>query len=168
MTRTALVSVFFVTLAAALSGCVDKFADRAYQRGDYETTARDLQPLAEGGELRAQYDLALLYDKGLGVPQSDAKARYWYTRAAERGDPRAQYNLALMYMNGQGIASDYVRAYYWFSMAMVRGDLNAPSAREYLLEKMTPAQVKEAQQDVENQLATGQIPVFHNVPHEGP
>jgi len=167
MRNKILVSIALAVLTATLSGCADKVADRAYQRGDYETAARDLQPLAEGGEVRAQYDLALLYDKGSGVPQSDAKALYWYSRAAERGDPRAQYNLALMYMNGQGVPPDYVRAYYWLSMAIVRGDLKAPSAREFLLEKMTPAQITEARQDVENQLATGQIPVFHNVPHDG-
>jgi hypothetical protein len=142
-------------------------ADRAYQRGDYATVVRDLQPKADGGDVRAQFDLAVLYDKGQGVPQDDAKARYWYTLAAEHGEKRAQYNLALMYMNGQGVPPDYIRAYYWLSMAILQGDLNAPSAREYLTDMMTSQQLKEAQKLVENQVSTGQLPVFHTVPQGG-
>jgi len=155
-------------ITVALAGCVDKMADRAYQRGDYATVVRDLEPKAEGGDVRAQYDLGVLYDKGLGVPQDDAKALYWYKLAAEHGEKRAQYNLALMYMNGQGVPPDYIRAYYWLSMAIVQGDLNAPGAREYVTGKMTPQQLKEAQQLVEDQLRTGQLPVFHTIPHDGP
>jgi TPR repeat protein len=166
--RIRLPKLAVIALVALATGCVDKTADRAYQRGDYQTTARDLQSLAEGGEARAQYDLALLYDKGLGVPQDDGKALYWYRRAAEQGEKRAQYNLALMYMNGQGVVPDYIRAYYWLSMAQVQGDLNAPAAREYLADKMAPHQVKEAQLLVDARIQRGELPVFHNEPPQGP
>jgi TPR repeat protein len=168
MTRTALVAIAMLALASFIHACVDKAADRAYQRGDYDAAARKLQPLAEGGEVRAQYDLALLYDKGLGVPQDDAKALYWYKRAAEHGETRAQYNLALMYMNGQGIQPDYIRSYYWFSMAASQGHLAAPGAREYLIEKMTREQIAEGQKLVDVRLRTGQLPVFQNLSHESP
>ena len=151
-----------LTLVVMLTACEDRRADKAYLRGDYGQTAKELEGLANLGEPRAQYDLALLYDKGLGVPQSDTEALRWYTRAAEQGNTRAQYNLALMYMNGQGVDPNLIQAYYWLSLSIAQGDKNAPAARDYLTEKMTPGQIKEAQNLVRERLAEGLRPV---VPH---
>jgi TPR repeat protein len=163
-------SVVLLTLSLSLglsAGCQDRRADKAYLKGDYEKSAKELESLANMGEPRAQYDLAVLYDKGLGVPQSDAQALKWYSRAAEHGDRRAQYNLGLMYMNGQGIPPDYVLAYYWISLSLAQGDEHAAAAREYLAEKMTPEQIAHAQNMVTERLRTAQRPepqVHHGAP----
>src|SRR5262249_53410150 len=58
--------------------------------------------LAEQGEAWAQFNLAQMYDKGEGVPQSYAEAAKWYRKAAEQGDASAQDNLGAMYHFGQG------------------------------------------------------------------
>jgi TPR repeat protein len=142
-----------------VSACEDRRADKAYLRDDYGKTAKDLEGLANLGEPRAQYDLALLYDKGVGVPQNDAEARRWYTRAAEQGDARAQYNLGLMYMNGQGVLPNPVLAYYWVSLSVAQGNGHAPSARDYLAEKMTSEQIEEANKLVQERLARGLRPL---------
>ncbi len=65
----------------------------AYQRGDYVTTLREWRPLAEQGNAKAQYGLALMYGKGLGVRQDYAKALQWWRKAAKQCDAGAQYNL---------------------------------------------------------------------------
>ena len=124
--------------------------------------------MANLGEARAQYDLALLYDQGLGVPQSDAQALLWYQRAAEHGDRRAQYNLGLMHMNGQGMAPNVVHAYFWLSLSLAQGDTNAPAAREYLIEKMTPEQIEEAKNHVRKRLTEGERPAPEGVHHDQP
>ena len=160
--RYGLLTMWALTLVVALTACEDGRADKAYLRGDYGKTAKELEGLANLGEPRAQYDLALLYDKGLGVPQSDAEARRWYTRAAEHGDARAQYNLGLMYMNGQGVEPNLVLAYYWVSLSVAQGNANAPPARDYLTEKMTHAQIEEANKLVSGRLAKG---LRQEVPH---
>ena len=98
-----LLIVCALALLFSVPACEDRRADRAYLRGDYDKALADIQFLAHGGEARAQYDLGLMYDKGQGVPQSDAEAMRWYERAAEQGEPRAQYNLGLMHLNGQGV-----------------------------------------------------------------
>ena len=147
------------TMVVLLTACEDRRADKAYLRGDYGKTVKELEGLANLGDPRAQYDLALLYDKGLGVPQSDAEARRWYTRAAEQGDARAQYNLGLMYMNGQGVQPNLILAYYWVSLAGAQGDENAQSARGYLTEKMTQGQIDEAKKLVHESLAKGLSPL---------
>jgi TPR repeat protein len=124
-------------LLLSVAACEDRRADKAYLRGDYDKALVDIQFLAHGGEARAQYDLALMYDKGQGVPQSDAEAMRWYERAAAQGEPRAQYNLGLMHLNGQGVPPDVVKAYYWISLSARHGNAHALDARDYLSEKMS-------------------------------
>ena len=131
---------FFVVLA----GCEDRRADKAYLRGDYESAARELKFLANKGEARAQYDLAVMYDKGQGVPQNNEEAAKWYERAAEQGEPRAQYNLGLMYMNGQGLPRSLPRAYYWVSLSARHGDEHAVDAKDYLTQRMTREEMSHA------------------------
>lgn len=140
----ALFTLWAFMLVTVFTACEDRRADKAYLRGDYAKTAKELEGLANLGEPRAQYDLAILYDKGLGEPQSDAEALRWYTRAAEQGDARAQYNLGVMHMNGQGVEPNLVLAYYWVSLSAAQGNAKASAARDYLAETMTPAQIEEA------------------------
>jgi hypothetical protein len=132
------------------SACEDRRADKAYVRGNYDKALTDLQFLADGGEPRAQYDLGLMYDRGDGVSQSDAKAMRWYERAAEQGEPRAQYNLGLMYLNGQGVPPDVVRAYYWIGLSANRGNVHAREARDYVAEKMSMEQIAESKRLIRN------------------
>src|SRR5262245_25948023 len=102
-----------ILVVTILYGCEDRRADRAYLRGDYKKSVEELQALANLGDSRAEYDLGVIYDQGIGVPQSDAQAFLWYSRAAQHGEPKAQYNLGLMYLNGQGMQPNFVLAYYW-------------------------------------------------------
>jgi TolA-binding protein len=46
----------------------------AYERGDYATAMRLWRPLADRGNGDAQYNLGVMYDKGLGVRPNDAVA----------------------------------------------------------------------------------------------
>ncbi|MGD9536786.1 MAG: tetratricopeptide repeat protein [Alphaproteobacteria bacterium] len=94
---------------------------QAYAAGDYETVLKEWLPLAEGGHRRAQYNLGLMYDDGQGVDQDDAKAVYWYRKAAESGHDGAQNNLGLMYASGQGVRRDDVEAVAWWRKAAEQG-----------------------------------------------
>ena len=68
----------------------------AYQNGDYATALRELQPLAEQGDANAQYNLGLMYDKGLGVPQDEKTALKWLTLAKRQGVAYSQENLGFL------------------------------------------------------------------------
>ncbi len=54
-----------------------------------------MKALAEQGMAAAQYNLALMYDNGEGVPENDAEAVKWYRKAADQGNAEAQSNLGL-------------------------------------------------------------------------
>ncbi len=58
----------------------------AAKRGDYATALRELRPLAEQGNAKAQSGLAVMYFLGLGVPQDYGEAAKWARKAAEHGD----------------------------------------------------------------------------------
>ena len=70
----------------------------AYNNGDYATALKEWKPLAEEGDVDAQYYLGVLYDNGDGVPQDYKEAVRWYTLAAKQGDVDAQYNLSLIHI----------------------------------------------------------------------
>lgn len=52
-----------------------------------------LQREAQAGDPDAQYNLAYLYENGLGVPKDEAKALELYQQAAAQGHSAAQDNL---------------------------------------------------------------------------
>ena len=65
------------------------------------------------------------YANGRGVPEDDAKAVYWYRKAAEQGIAKAQSNLGLMYDNGEGVSEDDAKAVYWYRKSAERGHAKA-------------------------------------------
>ncbi|HVQ80387.1 MAG: hypothetical protein WBY84_18910 [Pseudolabrys sp.] len=60
-------------------------ADAALKRRDYAAALRFIRPLAEQGDASAQYNLGVLYDNGLGVPQDKVRAYMWFTLSAAQG-----------------------------------------------------------------------------------
>ena len=57
----------------------------AYERGDYDTAFKEFQPLAEQGEMVAQWSLGVMYERGRGVPKDSVQAYRWNTLAAAKG-----------------------------------------------------------------------------------
>src|SRR5262245_32765828 len=93
-TKTVAVCVELTVLCLLIGGCIeDRRADKAYQHGEYSKTVKELRYLAEHGDVRAQYDLGVLYDTGQGVPQDHHEAMSCDHRAAEQGEAREQNHL---------------------------------------------------------------------------
>jgi uncharacterized protein len=76
-------------LAATLvwhPACADLFtASLAYQKGDYEQAFRLYRELAELGQPKAQFNLAVMYANGQGTRPSDINAYAWALLAQENG-----------------------------------------------------------------------------------
>ncbi len=84
------------------------------------------------------------------MPQDDAVAVGWWRKAAEQGHAKAQYNLGFMYAKGRGVTQDYVQAYMWIDLAVANyfsqtNRHRAARFRQRIAERMTPAQISEAQ-----------------------
>ena len=117
----------------------------AYKSGDYATALREWRPLAKQGDADAQFYLGGMYDTGRGVPQDYKTAVKWYRLAAEQGNDTAMFTLSVTYEDGQGVKQDLVYAHIWRSIAAMNGDFVASMQIDGLEEKMTPAQIAEAQ-----------------------
>lgn len=73
-----------------------------------------IHKLAQDGDAESQYRLATRYESGHGEPQDNAKALYWFKRAAENGHVMAKKSLAHIYAKGlDGVAPDPTAAAYW-------------------------------------------------------
>lgn len=94
----------------------DKASD-AWSNGDYVTALRELRPLVEQGNAKAQYFLGVMYANGQGVSKDYSEAAKLYILSAEQGYSPAQYNLGLLYGNGYGVLQDYLEAVKWLKLA---------------------------------------------------
>jgi formylglycine-generating enzyme required for sulfatase activity len=118
----------------------------AYNKGDYVTALLEFQPLAEDGDPSSQYNIALMYAKGRGVPKDYKQALDWYSKAAEQGHVHAQHNLGFLYASGQGVSQDYIRAYAWWSLAALQGDEEAKQNLGTASERMSSEQITKAKE----------------------
>lgn len=84
---------------------------------NYRMAFEKLEPLAEGGYPRAQYQLGRLYITGKGVIKDVMQAGYWYELAAHRGNAYAQNELASLYIDGSGVDRDMDAAMNWLRKA---------------------------------------------------
>jgi TPR repeat protein len=98
---------------------------RVFQTGDYATAIEEWRPLAEAGNIDAQYILGLMNLNGEGIPQDYAKAIKWLHRAAKAGNADAQFSLANMYRKGKGVEQDHAKAITWYRRAAEAGDASA-------------------------------------------
>lgn len=98
---------------------------KAYNKKDYATAMQEWQEAAAKGETLSENNIGVLYDKGLGVPQDDAKAFEWYTRAANHGVAVAQFTLGNKYDLALGVAQDYKQAIEWYIKAAEQGHVLA-------------------------------------------
>jgi TPR repeat protein len=93
----------------------------AYLRGDYELAQREFRPLAERGNVLAQYKLGVMYNNGEGVRQDFSEAVRWFHRAAILGYAPAQNSLAVKYEKGQGVKRNYSEAVKWYRYSAKQG-----------------------------------------------
>ena len=100
---------------------------------------------AQQGFALAQANLAQMLASGQGVARDPSEAVQWYRKAAEQNDATAQFLLGSALFLGEGAAQDYVDAYKWINLAAAQGHLAAAEHRLTVSEKMTPAQIAEAQ-----------------------
>ena len=112
---------------------------------DYAEAVKWFRAAAKQGHAGGQNDLGVMYDNGLVVLQDYAEAVKWYRMASEQGYAKAQFFLGFMYLSGQGVPQDYVQAHLWFNIAAAHGNKIAREARDIIADKMTPAQIAEAQ-----------------------
>jgi localization factor PodJL len=98
----------------AAPGATDKLPPAAVGPG--------LRSAALAGNPAAEYELAVRYAEGRGVPPSIEQAVHWFERAANHGLAPAQYRLGSLYEKGQGVKKDLEAARRLYTAAANKGN----------------------------------------------
>jgi uncharacterized protein len=94
----------------------------AYQSNDLPLAYKKFLEAAKEGHADSQFNVALMYEKGIGVSKDEKEAVVWYGKAASQGNAAAQFNLGVLYENGSGTKVDFAKANEWYRKASVQGD----------------------------------------------
>jgi TPR repeat protein len=94
----------------------------AYQANDLPLAYAAFLAAAEDGHADSQFNVALMYEKGIGVGKDEKEAMVWYGKSALQGNASAQFNLGVFYENGRGTKVDFAKANEWYRKASVQGD----------------------------------------------
>lgn len=94
----------------------------AYQAGNLDLALKEFRAASEKGDSNAQYNLAMMYERGIGLAKDEKQALLWYQKSSVLGNSNAQFNLAVLFENGRGTAVDFGQAHRWYRKAAVQGD----------------------------------------------
>lgn len=94
-----------------------------------------------------QRSLGIAYARGSAVARDDAEAFKWLLSAAYLKDAIAQEWVGGFYEKGRFVLPDPVAAHMWYTLALARDPsrTNTRTALERVADKLTPAQLAEAQ-----------------------
>jgi TPR repeat protein len=112
---------------------------------DFTEASMWFRKAADQGDAVGEYLLGYQYANGIGVALDYSEAMIWFRKAAEQGHSVAKVQLGVMYAEGRGVPQDYVIAHMWFSLAAAQGEQRAVETLAMAEQRMTPAQIAEAQ-----------------------
>jgi TPR repeat protein len=99
---------------------------RYVKEKEYKKAIAIFESLAQKPYDKVQYDLALLYEQGLGTPQDYNKSLHWFTKSAENKNRDALNFLAQKYYNGWGVDANKTKAK---ELLIKSKDLNSTTAK---------------------------------------
>lgn len=101
---------------------------------EYPTQSNNLVPIdvvaafewfkaaAQHEHVPSMAELALCYELGCGVDQSDESALHWYTRAANAGHSASHYSVGEHFEEARGVRMDHEEACLWYYRAARLGE----------------------------------------------
>jgi hypothetical protein len=104
-------------------------ASTEFDNKNYQLAFQMFQTLANEGDSKSQYNVALMYSLGKGIKQDQKQAFNWYSKSAQQGNYSAQFELGKIYSKGWGVTKNNYLAFEWFFKAAQSND----SLHQYLL-----------------------------------
>lgn len=118
--------IILVCIGYASSIFADELNGNEPQKSFWETYTSALR-----GDKVSQFNVGVIYERGIGVDKNQSMAANWYLKAAEQGHVDAQYNIAIMYVTGRGVDQNTTAGMMWLASAAKHGD---KESRKLLLE----------------------------------
>ncbi len=108
---------FLLTFSLGVSADALKNGMMAFQSGDYKQAMDVWKPLAEDGNMIAQFSLGMMYHDGYGIEKNEIEAANWFLKSAEQGFAPGQFNLGNAYKFGRGLQQNTMLAVQWWHKA---------------------------------------------------
>jgi TPR repeat protein len=112
----------------------------AFNEGRYGRAFALWNPLADGGDARAQEGIGFMYYSGRGVAHDSHRAAAYFYRAANQGEPTAQLFLAYMHFKPDGVPKSAPLALMWAELAVDGGQPEAYELLGQIRQSMTDAE----------------------------
>jgi TPR repeat protein len=121
------ISLCLLAMSFAMQANAESLADAkaAIGKGDFAKAAEIYQQAAQEGDVKAEYNLGLMYLNGDGVKQDNAEALKWFTASANGGFAEAQYRLGVIYFRDDIVPIDYAEAIKWYRAAASQGHVKS-------------------------------------------
>ena len=97
----------------------------AFEAKEFRRAMQLLEPLAQQGDVEAQFRVAVMCQNGLGMVPNPQQAYRWMRAAADAGHGLSQHGLGIMYLYGECVDKDEVEAARWFESAAAKGLLGS-------------------------------------------
>jgi len=140
-----------ILITILIQGCAGQqlqTGNNAYAQGNYDEAAANWNSLAQNGNYLAQYNLGLLWERGLGsTPKDLSTAADWYIASARQGYVPAMIRLASI----QSRSGYEKEAVSWYNEAARRG---SQPARNALEDRSLPIPTITVQQEVADTTST--------------
>lgn len=122
--------ILIAALLVLSSVCSLSQVSQAYEK---EFDVALLEFLGRRGDVDAQVRVAFLHSFGVGVQKDEAKAVFWYRKAAIEGHRRARSELLGMLRAGYGTPKDPRQIYAWLQKSAEEGDIRATAEMEQMV-----------------------------------
>ena len=93
----------------------------AYERGDFDAAYRILLPLAEQGDINAQFKIGSMFLDGEGRERDTKEAFKWYRKAADAGYAEAELVVGFAFLFGSRVVKNTYEAAIWIRKAARKG-----------------------------------------------
>lgn len=100
--------------------CANEVNEANIQKSFWETYTAALR-----GNKEAQFQVGVIFERGIGIEQNQSLAAQWFEKSAVQGYVDAQYNIAIMYAAGRGVDEDEGKAMMWLAKAAKQKDKDA-------------------------------------------
>ena len=111
------------------------FTSNLYVHPVHAKSQKKVVAQAEQGDAQAQYELAMMYEKGKGVEQNIDEALKWFNKAAGNGHVGSMIDLGWFYQNGQYVEKDVDKAIEWYEKAAEQGNPQAQHNLAFLYDE---------------------------------
>jgi ATP-dependent protease ClpP protease subunit len=130
MPETKRLSRFVAALLMAVSLCIPTLVSAstfeqgldAYDKGKYSEAVELWTRLANEGHQGAQFNLAVMYEQGVGVGKDLKQSALLYKKVAVKGDIAAQFAIAAMFEKGMGVELNLNEARKWYGRVKLNRD----------------------------------------------